>query len=150
VLTLSLDYGIVSTMKSIYHFSTFQKRKTIVPACHSHILTTHNMLQCLHQISFERHQSLYSKLSRNMVSYALYTSTKLFLIPKCRQCHFVAYEWLWTSLGDKGRQFFIHWFLRQFVSLVVHHIQSRSFSFCKNELCKKIKWPCSIIKFFQM
>jgi hypothetical protein len=35
----------------------------------------------------------------------------LTLTPKCRQCHFVAYEWQWTYVGDKGRRFFIHWFL---------------------------------------
>jgi hypothetical protein len=39
----------------------------------------------------------------------------------CRWHHFVAYEWQWTSVEDRGRWFFIHWFLEQLIRLVVHH-----------------------------
>jgi hypothetical protein len=64
------------------------------------------------------------------------------LSPKRRRRHFVAYEWQWTSPGDRRRWFFIHWFLEQLVRSIVHHIQlknhhGKSFSFCKNEYCKK-------------
>jgi hypothetical protein len=75
------------------------------------------------------------------------------LTPKRHPCHFVAYEWQWTSLGSRGRLFFIHWFLGQLVRPVVHYIQlknhhGRSSSLCKNEFCEKNKWPCSVfIKF---
>jgi hypothetical protein len=29
------------------------------------------------------------------------------LTPKCQRCHFEAYEWQWTSLGERERRFFI-------------------------------------------
>jgi hypothetical protein len=72
---------------------------------------------------------------------------------KCRHSHFVAYKWQHPCLGDRGRQFFIHWFLGQLVKLVVHHIQfrnhhERSFSFCKIEFCKKTDDHVVYFEFF--
>jgi hypothetical protein len=80
---------------------------------------------------------------------SFYSTSHSKLIPKCHLGQFVAYEWQWTSLGNKGTRFFIHWFLGQLVRLVVHHIQlknqhGRSSSFYKNGFCKKNGWPCSV------
>jgi hypothetical protein len=68
---------------------------------------------------------------------------------KCCTSHFVAYEWQWTSLGNRGRWFFIHWFTGQLVRLVVHHIQlnyhhGRSSHSVRMNFAKKSGWPCSV------
>jgi hypothetical protein len=65
--------------------------------------------------------------------------------PKCCRRHFVSYEWQWKSLGNRGRWFFIPWFLGQLDRPLVHHIQlknhhgTQSFSFYTNEFCKNKK-----------
>jgi hypothetical protein len=74
------------------------------------------------------------------------------LTPKRCQGHFVAYEWQWTSMGNRGRRFFIHLFLEQLVRLVVHHIQLR---ITMGGLplfvsCNKNGWPCSVFLNFPL
>jgi hypothetical protein len=78
----------------------------------------------------------------------LRTLMKPLLTPKHRRCHFVAYEWQWTSVGDKGDNFSSI----DFWGSLIRPMRTTSnwkitigglFLSVKTNLQKK-RWPCNV------
>jgi hypothetical protein len=79
-------------------------------------------------------------------------STNSSLTPKCQWHHFMAYEWQWSGLCDKGRQFFIHWFFGSVLGQLCTTSNKQItmwglFLSVRINFAKKYGWPYSILFF---